>query len=677
MPEINIAASFKDGGMLRGLKDLRTVTKGFKGDLEGTSKKLEELSRQKIDIESKLNGARKAAKDFNNVIKQTKGAFGEGFLKDALKETHEYEAALQSVNAEIKNTQKEMRGLVSEENKRGNRSGGGFFDSTVSGMIKKQAFDMITDVMQQGATYVISSAFDSETANVLGGAVSSAISGAIAGTAIAGPGIGTAIGAGIGVLSGAASGAIQNEQTKDEDFKSTVSDKYSEIKQAQSEFLTRGSKTAGQREIDKIAFDTLLGEKSGEYLKWLKKTAAETPFSYSNMISMSKTLATYGYAAEEMRDMLIKIGDTGATLGLDENGMSMLVTGLGRMKVTNKTNAEYLNLLLERGVNVYKYLSEGFGISEDQIIKELQSGKLSGAKAAEILIEKMGEANAGAMEKMSHAFDGLTNTMEDFWENVEAAQGDAYNKARQASMENTVNWMDQNQESMEKMYSAIGTLEAQLQNVFDKELYKKYEDIMNSEAGKIVAAIPEGATELTEEQMNAAREVQTRIATAKAEAEAEYMKTEGFEMRQQTEKDIISSLQEAVLPVWYQYGYNLQLEINKGRMAAGMDNPGSTGNPFIEAEKTGKGTVLGVPITPVKKKKGAYGFLSVPYDNYPTLLHQGERVLTASEARRYDGGKGIVITGNTFTVREEADISRIAGELLRGIKAAKEGYAYA
>lgn len=85
MPEINIAASFKDGGMLRGLKDLRTVTKGFKGDLEGTSKKLEELSRQKIDIESKLNGARKAAKDFNNVIKQTKGAFGEGFFKDALK----------------------------------------------------------------------------------------------------------------------------------------------------------------------------------------------------------------------------------------------------------------------------------------------------------------------------------------------------------------------------------------------------------------------------------------------------------------------------------------------------------------------------------------------------------------------------------------------------------------
>ena len=671
MPEINIAASFKDGGMLRGLKDLRTLTKGFKGDLEGTSKKLEELSRQKIDIESKLNGARKAAKDFNNVIKQTKGAFGEGFFKDALKETHEYEAALQSVNAEIKNTQKEMRGLVSEENKRGNRSGGGFFDSTVSGMIKKQALDKAIDLLQQGTAYVASSAFDSETANVLGGAVSSAISGAIAGSLIA-PGIGTAIGAAIGAAGGAASGAIQNEQTRDDAFKSTVSDKYSEVKQAQSEFLARGSKTAGQREIDKIAFDTLLGEKSGEYLKWLKKTAAETPFSYSNMISMSKTLATYGYAADEMRDMLIKIGDTGANLGLDENGMSMLVTGLGRMKLTNKTNAEYLNLLLERGVNVYKYLSEGFGISEDQIIKELQSGKLSGAKAAEILIEKMGEANAGAMEKMSHAFDGLTNTMEDFWENVEAAQGDAYNKARQASMENTVNWMDQNQESMEKMYSAIGTLEAQLQNVFDKELYKKYEDIMNSEAGKIVAAIPEGATELTEEQMNAAREVQTRIATAKAEAEAEYMKTEGFEMRQQTEKDIISSLQEAVLPVWYQYGYNLQLELNKGRMAAGTVSYGDTPDPMkrTTAELNSGGT-------PWRLGGYAFGLTEVPYDNYPTLLHQGERVLTASEARRYDEGKGIVITGNTFTVREEADIARIAGELLRGIKAAKEGYAYA
>ena len=58
----------------------------------------------------------------------------------------------------------------------------------------------------------------------------------------------------------------------------------------------------------------------------------------------------------------------------------------------------------------------------------------------------------------------------------------------------------------------------------------------------------------------------------------------------------------------------------------------------------------------------AYGLTSVPYNNYPALLHEGERVLTAAEARR--GGSAVVnITGNQFTVREEADVDRIASAI--------------
>ena len=34
----------------------------------------------------------------------------------------------------------------------------------------------------------------------------------------------------------------------------------------------------------------------------------------------------------------------------------------------------------------------------------------------------------------------------------------------------------------------------------------------------------------------------------------------------------------------------------------------------------------------------AYGHRAIPYDNLPALLHQGERVLTASEARAMDAG---------------------------------------
>ena len=73
----------------------------------------------------------------------------------------------------------------------------------------------------------------------------------------------------------------------------------------------------------------------------------------------------------------------------------------------------------------------------------------------------------------------------------------------------------------------------------------------------------------------------------------------------------------------------------------------------------------------------AFGLDRVPYDDYPALLHEGERVLTASQAREQDAGKApasggqIVITGNSFSVRDDSDIQKIAAELLHQIRLAQ------
>jgi len=73
------------------------------------------------------------------------------------------------------------------------------------------------------------------------------------------------------------------------------------------------------------------------------------------------------------------------------------------------------------------------------------------------------------------------------------------------------------------------------------------------------------------------------------------------------------------------------------------------------------------------KKSHYSGLDSVPYDGYSARLHKNEKVLTAQEAKAYDEGQGgssggVVITGNNFTVREEADIQRIAYELAKLIE---------
>ena len=76
-------------------------------------------------------------------------------------------------------------------------------------------------------------------------------------------------------------------------------------------------------------------------------------------------------------------------------------------------------------------------------------------------------------------------------------------------------------------------------------------------------------------------------------------------------------------------------------------------------------------------QKSAWGTKRVVGNDVPYRLHDGERVLTRTEADRYDkglGSQGINITVNGLTVREEADITKIANKLVQKINQNKMVY---
>lgn len=50
----------------------------------------------------------------------------------------------------------------------------------------------------------------------------------------------------------------------------------------------------------------------------------------------------------------------------------------------------------------------------------------------------------------------------------------------------------------------------------------------------------------------------------------------------------------------------------------------------------------------------AFGLERVPYDNYPALLHAGERVLTAREARNQDQGWAGILSGRDAALETAA-----------------------
>jgi len=67
-----------------------------------------------------------------------------------------------------------------------------------------------------------------------------------------------------------------------------------------------------------------------------------------------------------------------------------------------------------------------------------------------------------------------------------------------------------------------------------------------------------------------------------------------------------------------------------------------------------------------------HGISEIPYNGYVASMHKGERILSAQENREYSqGGSGkgdVLITGNTFNVREEADIEKIAYKLAKYVE---------
>lgn len=148
----------------------------------------------------------------------------------------------------------------------------------------------------------------------------------------------------------------------------------------------------------------------------------------------------------------------------------------------------------------------------------------------------------------------------------------------------------------------------------------------------------------------------------------EYNASEGAQLALESEKSLIESIRNdtSLDSNYWDAGYEKGQEFTKG-VAAGITSGWSI-TETLTPEKAAKEAAR----LQTLRDLGLYavGIDYVPYDNFPALLHQGERVQTAVEARSERSSSSVQIVMNGTTIREDADVDRVASALLEKMELA-------
>lgn len=509
---------------------------------------------------------------------------------------------------------------------------------------------------------------------------------------------GVAVGALVGGISGAISGGTEIFKARDDAFKSYYGELYSSAVERHAAELESGSGIASGRETDLISFSTLFGsrETAKTYLSELVNMANTTPFLYDDLTAMSKTLATFGYDAESILPVLSTIGDAGAALGMSTSDMTTVAQALGRMKSSDKATLEYLNILNDRGIGAVGMLAEAKGKSQGEIYDMISKGQIAGTEAVEIILSALTDGFSGAMEEQSKTFAGRSSTLEGWEQEMANAQGEAYNTLRSEGKQRQIDYYAGIADEMSGLNAMIGAGEAAQENL--KEQYQReameavlkgteirlYEGEQAETLRKLrqeymviqadYADLQDGAKKtgkIDESELIALGERSDAL-KSKLEALAEGAFDASGEMQEvkDVELELISAIRENTLALGeaaYLGDYEKQQEQSRGTKYTPPLDPGEETNAITSSWGKRLDGVRG---------RYAYGLDYVPYDNFPALLHQGERVLTASQARAADQGAGprvqVTVTGNSFYGSdkdlEDRVARRVASEVVRAVE---------
>lgn len=653
------------------LKSIASTSKGVSKEFELLQNRVDALGKRYADFNQQSAKTAAEALDVKRAMDEAAKSFKKtGDEADQVRFQQlreEYTAltdAAKTYAEEAKQTQKAMRETYDQARKLedGANGNGGFLTSTfgktlggalaASGVIREIG-SSLTGALSIGMESAVGQPMATALNSTLSGAFSGAAAGAIAGF----PGM--IIGALGGGIAGAISGGTQIFEQQDDAFRSYVQEAYDSVTQEQTDALSAGSTIAGSREQTLMAFAQKLGgdQAAASYLGQVKEMAKSTNYTYDQITGYSKLLLN-SYGTDETLDVLMRLSDATAGLNLNSSDNELWIAGLSRMRTTGKVTQEYLNYFSERGLDVYQALANATGADKSQIADLVSDGEISGGTAAQAILDYIDQTFGGLSEKLASTYDAMVDNLGDYEAELNAAMGEGYNEGRKTGLQAQMDWLSgESGEAVEEANRAIGAWQAELENQKEQYIRDAMDAMMASDEYQTAKAAGDAA------------EMGRLIMQAKVQGMNDYNASEGAQEALAAEKALVDNIRKdtSLNQDYWDAGYEKGQWFTKGLAA-------SIGDGSIPEYESLPGDWSYNADT---GNSNAYGLKYVPYDGYPALLHQGEQVLTAEEARRKSRtaaeGVSVTITG-PVTVRQDSDIDAIAVRLAQELEARALAY---
>ncbi len=166
-----------------------------------------------------------------------------------------------------------------------------------------------------------------------------------------------------------------------------------------------------------LSFKTVLQskEKADELMSQMMRTAAETPFSLTELSKGAELLVGYGVASEEVNDTLLRLGEIASGVGLP---LEQITSLYGNVMSQGSLYTEDLTNFSTSGIPMLQGLADVLGVSTERVNEMVSAGEVGFPEVQKVIenLTNQGGQFYGSMAEQSQTIAGEINNLQDAWE---------------------------------------------------------------------------------------------------------------------------------------------------------------------------------------------------------------------------------------------------------------------